>query len=199
MSHQILGAIWIEDALSLRNVYLHGLRDGSELPWLNLIFQEKNYLTQCCLTAHLLPLMISRHIQKFRFFVPYHGRLKRRTAKLINNPKKNSAIKRACWSDKVGHSEGRLRLFLVGMRHKKNRDTAINLSRWGRSLWPTKYKSQITEFRIIFESFVRWCDKMKNANRTELAKVFCRGAKRQNNIRVLSPTFTTTNHSLHRT
>ena len=27
---------------------------------------------------------------------------------MINDPKKNSAIKRACWSDKVGHSAGRL-------------------------------------------------------------------------------------------
>ena len=27
---------------------------------------------------------------------------------MINDPKKNSGIKRACWSDKVGHSAGRL-------------------------------------------------------------------------------------------
>ena len=27
---------------------------------------------------------------------------------MINDPKKNSGIKRACWSDKVSHSAGRL-------------------------------------------------------------------------------------------
>jgi hypothetical protein len=27
---------------------------------------------------------------------------------VVNDPKENSAIKRACWSDKVGHSAGRL-------------------------------------------------------------------------------------------